>query len=361
MWGAAAAAQPLGWLNDVIQRHGLWWALPAVFLGGLALNLTPCVYPMIPVTLAFFSSQAAGAWRRTAWLACCYVLGISLNYALLGVLAAQTGALFGSWLQQPIVIVGVALVVVALALSMFGLYDLRPPQALTRRMGQASAGFWGAFVMGLVVGLVAAPCIGPVVLGLLLLIGQLGDPAAGFLLFFVLGLGMGMPYVVLGMAAHRIGRLPKAGAWLVWSKRALGVVLLGVALFFLTPLLPRPQAMTSPVAWVPYTEAALEQAQRAQRPILIDIYADWCLPCVEMDHVTFHHPDVARALASVATLRVDATREVSPEAERLLERHHVYGAPTLLFFDRSGRERLDLRLEGFATPDEFLERLEDML
>ena len=171
---------------------------------------------------------------------------------------------------------------------------------------------------------------------------------------------MGVPYVVLGMAAHRVGQLPKAGAWLVWSKRALGVVLLGVALFFLAPLLPRSQT-ASPVAWAPYTAAALEQAQREQRPILIDIYADWCLPCVEMDHVTFRHPDVVAALASVTTLRVDATREVSPEAERLLARHHIYGAPTLLFFDRRGRERLELRLEGFAPPREFLERLEKIL
>lgn len=411
---AANPAQPLGWLSEVIQHRGVWWALPAVLLGGLALNLTPCVYPMIPVTLAFFSSQAAGAVGRATLLACCYVLGISLNYALLGMLAAQTGALFGSWLQQPVVIAGVALMVVALSLSMFGLYDLRPPQALTRRFGQASTGFWGAFVMGLVVGLVAAPCIGPVVLGLLLLVGQLGDPVAGFLLFFVLGLGMGMPYVVLGVAANRVGQLPKAGGWLVWSKKALGMVLLGLALFFLKPLLsaqvvrlasvglalgagvylgwlarsrgsgrrflwvrrvvggalvlsaiavatPRPHGTASPVVWIPYAEAALEQAQRDQQPILIDIYADWCLPCVEMDHVTFRHPDVVRALESVTTLRVDATREILPEAQRLLERYHVYGAPTILFFDRSGQERSDLRLAGFAKPDEFLKLLEQIL
>jgi len=256
--------------------------------------------------------------------------------------------------------VGVALVVIALALSMFGLYDLRPPQILTRRLGQASAGFCGAFVMGMVIGLVAAPCIGPVVLGLLLLIGQLGDPVAGFLLFFVLGLGMGLPYVVLGMAAHRIGHLPKTGVWLVWSKRALGVVLLGVALFFLAPLLPRPQA-TSPVAWAPYTDAALEQAQREQRPILIDIYADWCLPCVEMDHVTFRHPDVGAALAGISTLRLDVTDEVSAEGQRLIQRYRVYGAPTILVFDRTGKERTDLRILGFMTPDEFLEVLRQIL
>ena len=405
----AGAFVPSDWVSGFVHQHGLWVGLVAVFLGGLVLNFTPCVYPMIPVTIAFFTGQATGALGRASLLAFLYVIGMSLSYALLGVVAASTGALLGSWLQLPAVLIGIALFIVVLSLSMFGLYDLRPPQAITRRLGQASAGLWGAFLMGLVVGLVAAPCIGPFVLGLLLLISALGNPAAGFLLFFVMGLGMGLPYVLLGMWAHRIGQLPKAGPWLIWSKKVLGVVLLGLALYFIRPLLParavwliltglllgagvylgwlertkgrgqrflwvrrvvggalvlsaiavmwpRPQAVAS-VAWVPYGEAAFEQAQREHRPIIIDIYADWCLPCVEMDHVTFRHPDVVQALSSVATFRVDVTREVPPEGEPLIERYQIFGAPTVMFFDTTGKERKDLRLLGFAKPDEFLERL----
>ncbi len=412
--GAAVSAQPLDWLSDLVSRHGLWVGLIGVFLGGLALNLTPCVYPMIPVTLGFFSSQASGAVGRTALLALLYVLGISVNYALLGVVAAKTGVLFGSWLQQPVVLIAITVVMVALALSMFGLYELRLPYAVTRHLGQASAGLWGAFVMGLVVGLVAAPCIGPFVLGLLLVVGRLANPIAGFLLFFMLGLGMGLPYVVLGMAANRIGRLPKAGEWLLWSKKALGLVLLGVALYFVRPLLPpratwlaavsllvaagvylgwlersqrrghafmwirrligstlilvavivawprMPSAKAPAVTWVPYSEAVFAQAQRRQRPILIDIYADWCLPCVELDHTTFRHADVVQALSSVTTLRLDVTRAVSPEGEKLLERYHVYGAPTVLVFDRTGQERQDLRVLGFVRPATFLELLKKL-
>jgi thiol:disulfide interchange protein DsbD len=402
--------QPLAWLSELISRHGIAVALPAVFVGGLALNLTPCVYPMLPVTLAFFTSQASGAVSRAAGLAACYVLGISLNYALLGWLAAQTGLLFGSWLQQPAVLIAIAAVIAALSLGMFGLYEFRAPAVLTRSLGRASAGLWGAFFMGLVVGLVAAPCIGPFVLGLLLLVSGLANPAAGFLLFFVLGLGMGLPYLLLGIAAHRVKQLPKAGEWLLWVKHALGILLLGLALYFIRPLLParavgwltaallagagahlgwlararsrgpafrairlvvgsaliavaavvvwpRPPA-ASPVAWRAYTEAALEEAQRAGRPAVVDVYADWCAPCVEMDHVTFRHPDVVRALLDVETLRVDATLGVSEDAEQLLRRYRVLGAPTVLFFDRGGRERTDLRLLGFETPEEFLQRLQ---
>jgi thiol:disulfide interchange protein DsbD len=345
--------QPSVWLADLFSRHGFWWGLPAVFLVGLGLNLTPCVYPMIPVTLAFFSHQASGNVRRAVQLAVVYVLGMSLNYALLGVIAARTGMLFGSWLQQPLVLVAIAAMITSLALSLFGLYELRLPSAIANRFGQASTGLWGAFVMGLLVGFVAAPCIGPVVLALLLIVGQIGNPVGGFLLFFIMGLGMGLPYVVLAVAVHRVKRLPKAGRWLIWVKRLLGVALLGVAFFFVRPLIFKPEPS---VGWAPYREAVFEEAQRAGRPVIIDVYADWCVPCVEMDHVTFRHPDVVRALAPVTTMRLDVTSDVSPEGERLLERYQVYGAPTVLFFDRTGRERTELRLLGFVKPAEFLER-----
>lgn len=406
---------PFDQLNDIIQGQGLWVALPLVFFGGLLLNFTPCVFPMIPVTLSFFSSQAADVkqGRKTVWLALCYVLGLSFSYAVLGLLAARTGALFGSWLQQPAVLLVVAAVVVMLALGMFGVYEVRVPMVLANRVGSASAGLWGACMMGGLVGVVAAPCVGPFLAGLLLVVSQLQNPGAGFLLFLVLGLGMGAPYVALALATDRLRRLPKAGPWLVWVKQALGAVLLGVALFLLKPILPPsvtalltagllagggvflgwlapsagqrrgfvrfrqavgavllasaallvvPRPADGPrVVWVPYSEAALERAQREQRPILIDVYADWCLPCVEMDHATFRNPEVVRALADVATLRLDATRGVPEEGERLLERYRVFGAPTMLFFDRAGRERSELRLMGFATPEEFLKRLSRIL
>lgn len=407
----------MDWLAEFINQHGIGLGLLAVYVGGLALNLTPCVYPMIPVTLAFFSSQAAlslsrptDVFRRAVLLAGCYVLGLSLNYALLGLIAAKTGALFGAWLQQPAVLLAIAGIIVVLSLSMFGLYDLRLPSALTQRLGRASSGYGGAFVMGVVVGLIAAPCIGPFVLSLLLLVSRLANPALGFLLFFVLGLGMGTPYLVLGVAADRLGRLPKAGPWMVWSKSVLGVILLGLVLYFLNPLMPErllgiavvlwlaaggaylgwlqpintrskrfrmlrrclgvacllgalavgwPQPAAGPrVPWQPYSEAALHSAHTQGQPVLIDIYADWCAPCVEMDHFTFRHADVVAALDAFATLRLDVTTSVSSEGQRLIERYNIYGAPTILFFDRAGTERTELRLMGFVPAAAFVERLQ---
>jgi len=341
------------------QVTWVWFA--AAFLTGLALNLTPCVYPMVPVTIAFFSGQGQGRIGYVVWLGVAYVAGISLMYAGLGTLAAQTGALFGSWLQHPAVLMGVAALIVALSLSMFGLYELQPPSWLTQRFGRATAGPLGAFIMGLTVGLIAAPCIGPFLLSLLLVVSQLANPWLGFSLLLMTGLGMGLPYIVLGVLAHRLARLPKAGKWLVWSKRVLGTILLAFSVYLIAIAVRQGRSdggmEHSTVAWQPYSYAKLQQAFQANQPVLVDIYADWCLPCVEMDHVTFRHPDVAARLSSFVTLRVDATGGISREAQALLDQYDVFGVPTILLFDASGREHPELRIQGFLPPQRFLDRL----
>ncbi len=400
------------WLASVVSEKGFGLGLLATFIAGLLLNLTPCVYPMIPVTLAFFNRQALTEKKPVAVLAFFYAAGLALSYAVLGAVAAQTGAIFGSWLQSPLVTIWIAVAIVALSLSMFGVYELRVPQVILKRFDSAGSGFWGAFTMGLGVGLVAAPCVGPFLVSLLLVTAKSANPLLSFLLFFVLGLGMGLPSIVLALAARRLSALPKSGEWLVWSKKALGVVLLGVALWFIRPLLPpvlmkgslvfllvgsgvylgwlessrsgkgnlvkirrslavalfavavfilRPQTPQGPsIAWQPYTTAALENALHGHQPVVVDIYADWCLPCVELDHVTFRNPEVVDAFKDIAALRVDVTREASGDAELLLQRHEVYGVPTVLLFGSNGAERADLRVTGFVPAEEFLRRLREL-
>jgi thiol:disulfide interchange protein DsbD len=402
-------------IEQLLRSDSLWAPFVAAFVAGLALNLTPCVYPMIPVTVAFFGGQAGGRLAHRLWLAAAYVVGISLTFAALGSLAARTGMLLGSWLQQPLVLIGVAALMIALALSMFGLYELQPPAWILQRLGQASSGAAGALLMGMSVGLVAAPCVGPFMIGMLVFVSQLARPWMGFALFFIMGLGMGLPYVLLGLAAQRTSRLPKAGPWMVWIKHALGVMLLGLALYFLRPLIPhqpfrwlsvlglaaagaylgwmfsapgvallgrgrfatvrrltgvalialavalvpRPSSTAGPsVAWQPYSAEALRAAAAARRPALVDVYADWCIPCVELDHVTFRHPGVVERLKAFATLRIDATGDVPAESQALLDRYGIIGVPTVLILDADGREREDLRVTGFVPPDRFLQRLD---
>ncbi len=145
-----------------------------VFLGGLALNLTPCVYPLIPITLGFFGGQSESKTSRLFGLASVYVVGMAITYSVIGVVTALSGALFGSLLQNPIVLIGIAAVLVALSLSMFGLYEFQLPSSWMTKFGEARSGYFGALFMGLTMGVVAAPCIGPFVVGLLTFVGAKG-------------------------------------------------------------------------------------------------------------------------------------------------------------------------------------------
>ncbi len=220
--------------GEMLEEHGLILAFILIFLGGLALNLTPCVFPLIPITVSYFVNQSDGKTSRTFVLTLFYVLGMSITYSILGTIAATTGGLFGSALQNPLVIFFIAAVLVGLATSMFGLWEFRMPTFLSRRTGQAKQGRWGAIIMGLTVGIVAAPCIGPFVLGLLIYVGETGKPVLGFLMFFTLAWGMGTPFILLGTLS---GSLARPGHWMVWVKKIFGFILVMMALYFARPVL----------------------------------------------------------------------------------------------------------------------------
>ncbi len=340
-------------IESLVHERG--WALVFVFvfLGGLALNLTPCVYPMIAITVSYFGGQGERRISTAFARALTYCLGIVLTYSALGLAAALTGGLFGALLQSPVVLIGIAVLLVALALSMFGLYELQPPSFLMQQAAGLSskAGYIGVFLLGATVGIIAAPCLGPIILSVFVFVAQRGDPWLGWWLFFTLACGLGLPYVVLGTFSGLLARLPKSGTWMVWIKRVFGVALIGVAIWFVMPLLSTKATTESPISWQPYSA---ELIAHPGRPVLIDFYADWCIPCHEMDKRTFTDPRIIEASKKFLMVRADLTKTTSPEAQKLTEQYQIAGVPTFVFLDPAGHERTTLRHVGFVPATELL-------
>ena len=383
-----------------------------LFAMGLALNLTPCVYPMLSVTVSLFSRRdgVASGFGRSLLMATIYVLGIVTMYTGLGVAAAFTGALFGGWLQSPWVLAGIGALFLALSLSMFGLYELQPPSSLMNKLGGAQqvAGPVGLYLSGLVVGVFAAPCIGPPIVALLAYVGARGDAWFGFLTFFLLSLGLGFPYLLLGSFSGLLTKMPRSGEWMIWIRKLFGVVLVGLALYyFLLAFEPRYAPWMLPftlliggfylgflersgrsnrwfrrlqwavgvlaiiggasvygrmqregVVWEPYSEARIVAAQQAGQPVMLDFYADWCIPCQELELFTFTDERVVDMTQSFVRLKVDLTNYESPEAEQVRERFGVSGVPTVIFLGPDGSEVPRTRVVGFVGADEFLTRVE---
>jgi thiol:disulfide interchange protein DsbD len=402
--GSASTAGAGGELEALLEKRGLLLVLLTVFLGGLALNLTPCVYPVIPLTVGFFSREAGGSTSRAFGLSALYVLGMAATYSALGVAAALSGKLFGSLLQNPLVLTVIAGVLVLMALSMFGYWEIRMPSFLMNRAG-ARSGAAGAFGMGLFVGVVAAPCVGGFIVGLLAFVAARQDPGLGLLLFFVLSLGLGLPYLFLGAFSRSLSRLPRAGAWMESVKKVFGWILLAMAAYFLRSVLPKPAgqwllpivlvvglvailvrgyglrwpvrvgvaALLGAIAlffvprtlsgWQPYPmgaglAAASGTAAGTGRAAVIDFSAEWCLPCLELEKRTFSDERVRKALEGRDLYKADLTKIGSPESVALAERYGILGVPTVIFLDASGQEQKDVRLVGFEDADAFLKRIE---
>jgi len=361
IFGALPASAPVeeNQIASLIQRYGWLPALFFVFLGGLALNLTPCVYPMITITVSYFagtgSERSAGRSFVTALV---YCFGIVITYSTLGLLAALTGSLFGALLQNPVVLIVIALLLVALALSMFGLYEMQPPRFLLERATGLSskAGFVGVFFLGAMIGIIAAPCLAPFVVALLTFVAQRGDPWLGWWLFFVFAWGLGLPYVVLGTFSGLLSRLPKSGTWMLWVKRVFGIGLLAVAVWITNPLWSRSEPL-DPVK----IEAQLAAAKAERKPVLLDFYATWCAPCKEMDKFTFPDPLVQERLKKFVFVKVDLSSSGSPAVEQLTKQYDIRGVPTYVFLDANGKERTELRTVGFVRADAFVPVLDKAL
>jgi len=397
--------------NDIaamFEAKGSLLTFFAIFLIGLALNLTPCVYPMLSVTVSLFGSQAETKFLRIFFKAIIYVLGIATMYSVLGVMAALGGGLFGSWLQSPWVLGSIAALLFALALSSFGLYQIQMPYWLTSKIGGTSgSGFIAVYLSGLVVGVFAAPCVGPPVIALLTFVAAKGSAAFGFWAFFTLALGLGFPYLILGTFSGLLKKIPRSGSWLVWVEHIFGVILTGAALFYLSlAIAPKEAVYVIPIVlvvggiylgfvdnsgkekpalkyiqwifgtlavligflfanglrdqgmvWESYSDVDFFEAKQNGMPVLLDFYADWCIPCLELDRNTWTDEEVVKATKDIKRMKVDLTHFDAPEAEALRKEFNISGVPTVIFIRTDGTEASELRIVGYIAPKEFLTKL----
>ena len=397
------------------------WAIFGFFLLGLGLAFTPCVLPMLPLLSAIvIGQQQRPNMMRAFSLAFLYVQGMALTYTLLGLAVAAIGLPFQIALQHPYVMIGLSILFVVLALSMFGLFTIQLPNSLQNKLNtwsqkQTSGAFGGSFAMGMIAGLVASPCTSAPLSGALLYVAQSGDLFTGAITLYLLALGMGVPLILITLFGNKI--LPKSGMWMETVKKLFGFVMLALPVFLISRILPdewtpRLWAMlgTAFFIWFAFqmpkngtgwvfrilflvaamisvkplqtwvwgetstpsaienkvvshvefkkvkSEAELQQAlaENNKPLVMLDLYADWCVACKEFEKETFSDLSVQKAFGDMLLLQVDMTKN-SEENRALMTKYKVLGLPTILFFNRDGKEIEGSRVNGFMPPVEFLQ------
>ena len=400
------------------------YAVFGFFLLGLGLAFTPCVLPMLPLLSAIVigQNQRPNMWRAFA-LSFVYVQGMALTYTLLGLIVAAIGLPFQVALQHPYVMIGLSIIFVLLALSMFGVFTLQLPSSLQTKLSllsqqQKAGALGGVFLMGMIAGLVASPCTSAPLSGALLYVAQSGDLFTGAITLYLLALGMGVPLILITLFGNKI--LPKSGMWMETVKKLFGFVMLALPVFLISRILPdewtprlwsmlgtaffiwfafqmpkngtgwvfrilflvaamisvkplqtwvwgetsTPSAVENKaVSHVEFkkvkSEAELQQAlaENNKSLVMLDLYADWCVACKEFEKETFSDPSVQKAFGDMLLLQVDMTKN-SEENRALMKKYKVLGLPTILFFNRDGKEIEGSRVNGFMPPVEFLQWIE---
>lgn len=403
------------------------YAVFGFFLLGLGLAFTPCVLPMLPLLSAIvIGQQHRPNMARAFSLSFLYVQGMALTYTLLGLIVAAIGLPFQIALQHPYVMIGLSVIFILLALSMFGVFTLQLPSSLQTKLNalsqkQTSGAFGGAFLMGMIAGLVASPCTSAPLSGALLYVAQSGDLFTGAITLYLLALGMGVPLMLITLFGNKI--LPKSGEWMNTVKNVFGFVMLALPVFLLSRILSevwegrlwallgttfflwfalqmpkrglgyavkilsfsgamicvqplqnwlwQPQlAMQSAVKNTEVSQMTFQRIQTlrelddalAKNPhklALLDLYADWCVACKDFETKTFRDAKVQAAFKNVLLLQVDMTKN-SDENKAIMARYQVLGLPTLLFLDQTGNEIAGSRITGFMDALSFLNQMNEL-
>jgi thiol:disulfide interchange protein DsbD len=373
----------IGSIKSYLENADLAYLLLGFFLLGVALAFTPCVLPMLPILSSIVLGKQGDlpiSKVRSAYLALAYILGMALLYALVGILTAALGSGVQRVLQSPIALVVFSGLLLFLAGSLFGFYELRMPQAWQNKVDQMAGrqkggSVFGAFALGAISTLVASPCITAPLASVLGFVAQTGSMVLGGALLFVMALGMGLPLLLIALGARSV--IPSAGAWMVWLQRALGVMLVLLAIWIVWPAFSMlhgeadpqkgsrleksiaPNLVFQVVRSPEELQSILQKAQENKKSVLLDFYADWCISCKEMEAITFTNPEVAKEMSRFVLVQADVTVNNS-STQALLKQYGLFGPPAILLFNGLGDEQKGLRVVGFMPPGRFSQRLQEL-
>lgn len=401
-----------------LLSKGMLAAIFIIFGAGLGSCLTPCVYPLIPITISVIGARQAKTRLKALSYAATYVLGMVIMYAILGLVAALAGKVFGFTLQNPYVMAVIVLFCLIMAAGMFGAFEIRLPASLQNKLGGSrGSGYMAVFFMGLIAGIIAAPCTAPILGYLLAYISQTRDALLGLLFMVIYALGIGLPFLVLGTFSEWLTHLPRSGAWMITVKRVFGMAMLIIALYYLQFALPklvhgavsgtflvffgiygaviwRPEyeqprhdrvarygavvafaaglllfctwstelwshifkekeRAGSLVTWRWDAPMAIRHAKEGRRPAIVDFWATWCAHCNKLDRTTFAAQAVYKESRRFTMIKVDCTKE-SRLTRKLRKRFRALSLPTIAFIDPSGMVRHDLKVTGYLGPRKFL-------
>jgi thiol:disulfide interchange protein DsbD len=426
------ADNDLSLAKATLAGGSLWKISLAFLVFGLLLSFTPCVLPMIPILSSIIVGEGDVNRRRSFLMAVAYCLGMALVYTSLGVAAGLAGEGLAGALQKPWVLAVFAVLLVFLSLSMFDVYQLQMPASIQNKLNNTSRNlkggrFAGVFIMGALSALIVGPCVAAPLAGTLVYISQTRDVFLGGLALFSMAMGMSVPLLLVGLSAGSL--LPKAGAWMIGVKYVFGLLLIAVAIWMVSPVLPVQVVMLfwgafailcavflnifktsteklsiaqrfgkafgivlfifgllelvgaasggtnalEPLAQFHSTStsvavsgeekkvnftcirsaAELDRAlQSANKPVMLDFFAEWCVACKEMDRFTFHDPKVIEQLNGLTLLQVDVTANTEDD-RALMKRFGLFGPPGIIFFDKTGKEIPESRIVGILDANNF--------